>query len=128
MAFLSLDDHNREVADLTRQFGAPLLRRARVGDAAYWASETRTRLAEVCMVVRRPGGRLLVCTKTFYPPGVYRLLTGGIDPGESVLAALHREVAEETGLQVAIRRLLAVITYYATEAGAGRADPARFAT
>lgn len=53
---------------------------------------------------RRPGayailwrdGRLLL-THQQAPLPEYQLPGGGIDPGEHALAALHREVAEETG-------------------------------
>ena len=63
------------------------------------------------MVVRRPNGKLITAIKTFYPAGAYRLLTGGIGHGEPIAAALLREVAEETGLEIVVRRFLAVIEY-----------------
>jgi NAD+ diphosphatase len=69
------------------------------------------RRGEVCMVVRRPNGKLITAKKTFYPAGAYRLLTGGVDHGEPIADALLREVAEETGLDVVVRRFLAVIEY-----------------
>src|SRR6266487_1360095 len=69
------------------------------------------RIGEVCMVIRRKNGKLLTAIKTFYPPGAFRLLTGGIAHGESIEAALLREVDEETGLDVIARRFLAVIEY-----------------
>src|SRR4051812_34863038 len=69
------------------------------------------RYGEVCMVVLRPSGRLITAKKTFYPPGAFRLLTGGVDHGEPIAAALLREVAEETRLDVVVRRFLAVIEY-----------------
>jgi len=37
---------------------------------------------------------------------------GGIDPGESVLQALHREVMEETGWSIAVERRLGVYQRY----------------
>ncbi|MBV9280806.1 MAG: NUDIX hydrolase [Chloroflexi bacterium] len=100
-----------ELAALGPQVNRPRVHLAVQGPPALW--ERRSRRREVCMVVRRPNGKLLTFTKTFYPPGVYRLLTGGVEPGEGVLDALRREVAEETGLDVAIRRLLALIAYRA---------------
>lgn len=62
---------------------------------------------------RRPGiyailpraGRLLL-THQAEPWPEFQLPGGGIDPGESPLAALHREVFEETGWRIApLRRL-----------------------
>lgn len=62
---------------------------------------------------RRPGvyailvrdGRLLL-THQSEPAPEFQLPGGGIDPGESPLAALHREVFEETGWVIApVRRL-----------------------
>lgn len=62
---------------------------------------------------RRPGayailwrdGRLLL-THQQAPVPEYQLPGGGVDPGESSLAALHREVAEETGWSIGAPRLL----------------------
>lgn len=112
-----------EIAALSAQYGPP--RRAAVDlDGRPFSPLTLDdRYGEVCMVVRRPGGRLLTAIKTFYPPGCFRLLTGGVDHGETIAAALRREVAEETGLDVAVRRFLAVIEYRAALLG-----PRPFAT
>jgi ADP-ribose pyrophosphatase YjhB (NUDIX family) len=93
------------------------------GSDALWTR--RNRLREVCMVIRRPSGRLLTFTKAFYPPGLYRLLSGGVEPGEGVLQALQRELAEETGLECTIARFLAVVEYRSEEAPLG---PARMFT
>src|SRR4051812_2327989 len=86
------------------QFGRPERHTVVVGTSAFWARQNRRR--EVCMVLRRKSGLILTFTKTFYPPGVYRLLTGGVEPGESVRQALLREVQEETGLQITVSRFL----------------------
>lgn len=69
------------------------------------------RRAEILAVVTRPDGRVLVHTKRFYPPGVYRLISGGIALGEPVEAALVREIREETGLPVQSRCLIGVLAY-----------------
>lgn len=82
---------------------------ARPGDAG--------RADEVCMVFRRTDGEVLTFRKTFYPPGVYRLLTGGINPGEGIVEALRREAREETGLAADPHRLLAVVGYRVDGAG-----------
>ena len=64
---------------------------------------------EVVMVIRRPGGKVLLSTKEFYPPGVFRLPTGKMNPGEDPESALIREVHEETGFRARGARLLDVI-------------------
>jgi ADP-ribose pyrophosphatase YjhB (NUDIX family) len=106
-------DIESQVDALSREYGSPLRCAVRLGSLALW--QKRDRLAEVCMVIRRPNGKLLTFRKTFYPPGIYRLMTGGVNPGEMVIDALHREVAEETGLDVAVARFLAVVAYRAED-------------
>ncbi len=48
-------------------------------------------------------GRVL-CVKQNYPPHEWTLPGGRVEPNESPLAALHREVMEETGCRIAIER------------------------
>ena len=94
----------------TRRIAAEIL----VGAAGsrWWNVEkTRRRDGEVVLFVRRLDGSLLLHTKDFYPPGALRVPSGGIKPGEAVLAALWRELAEETGLEVEIEQLVAVVDF-----------------
>jgi ADP-ribose pyrophosphatase YjhB (NUDIX family) len=101
-----------ELEDLARAYGAP-----RQVDAAitpfFDPVQRPDRFGEVCMVVRRVNGNLLLCIKTFYPRGAYRLPTGGIHHAERILEALVRETEEETGLETEVRRFLAAIAYRA---------------
>lgn len=62
---------------------------------------------------RRPGvyailarGNMILATHQAAPVPEYQLPGGGIDPGEHPVAALHREVLEETGWKIAIARRL----------------------
>ncbi|MDH3889591.1 MAG: NUDIX hydrolase [candidate division Zixibacteria bacterium] len=51
-------------------------------------------------------GRIVVIAKPMYPPGMYRAPSGGIKPGESIVAGIDREVAEETGCRIELERFL----------------------
>lgn len=53
-----------------------------------------------------PLGRNLLLTHQAEPTPEFQLPGGGIDPGESPLQALHREVLEETGWRIAAPRRL----------------------
>lgn len=103
----------RELARLAERFGAPRIVDSPIPDHFDDPIRKPDRFGEVCMVVRRPSGRLLLSIKTFYPRGAYRLPTGGIHPGEPVYDALLRETYEETGLEFTVRRFLARISYRA---------------
>jgi NAD+ diphosphatase len=46
------------------------------------------------------GNSVLLGRSPGWPPGMYSLLAGFMEPGESIEAAVRREVAEETGVPV----------------------------
>lgn len=69
------------------------------------------RRAEAVMVVPDENSRIWLHTKKFYPDGVYRLMTGGLESGERPVVAARREAQEETGFDVEIKRCLGVVTY-----------------
>lgn len=87
------------------------------------------RRAEICFAMHRgsPAGGVLLEHVAYYPAGVFRLPTGGIQAGEGVLETLVREIAEETGLtvgdgpqHVTVERLLGVVDYTFHHATLGR--------
>jgi 8-oxo-dGTP pyrophosphatase MutT (NUDIX family) len=120
-----------EISALAARYGEPRRVIARLESSPFSPFGKRDRFGEVCMVVRRPNGKLLTAIKTFYPAGAFRLLTGGVGHGESIEAALLREIAEETGLEVRVRRFLALIEYRLApggpESGAATLEFATFA-
>ncbi len=52
------------------------------------------------------GNRVLLGRSPGWPEGMYSLLAGFIEPGETIEAAVRREVAEETGVKVGAVRYL----------------------
>jgi len=50
------------------------------------------------LMTRAGGDELLICER-WTIPGAWQFPQGGVDPGESELEALHREVEEEIGLR-----------------------------
>lgn len=106
-------EQQAELETLGRRFGEPLRVDATIRADFFDPIHRPDRVGEVCMVVRRPNGNVLLAIKTFYPRGAYRLPTGGIEHGEPIFDALRRETAEETGLDTEPRRFLASITYRA---------------
>jgi 8-oxo-dGTP pyrophosphatase MutT (NUDIX family) len=106
-----------EIKTLANALGEPRRVVATIRDDFDDPIRKPDRFGEVCMVIRRPSGRLLLSIKTFYPRGAYRLPTGGIHHGEGVHDALMREAHEETGLDVDVRRFLARITYRGASSG-----------
>jgi ADP-ribose pyrophosphatase YjhB (NUDIX family) len=109
------NDIEAQVAELSARYGQPMRVLADIPDGMFDPLTSTDRIGEVCMVIRRPSGRLLTFRKDIYPHGVMRLLTGGVRPGEHIEDGLLREVAEETSLEVAVRRFLAVIAYRAPQ-------------
>ncbi len=72
--------------------------------AARAAGQRYRRRAGVYAVLWLAGDVLL--THQAEPLPEFQLPGGGIDPGESPIRALHREVAEETGWSIAVVRRL----------------------
>ena len=104
-----------EIEALARQYG-PVEQRSyslEVGKKNFeeWQRAlVNNRRGEVVFVVQQPV-KLILHTKDFYPPGTYRLPSGGVRWGESVLSALHREAREEMGLEVEVDRFLGLLEY-----------------
>lgn len=69
-------------------------------DAAGGAHFPRTDPAVIVAIHDRADERILLGHNAAWPAGRYSLIAGFVDPGESLEAAVTREVHEETGLTV----------------------------
>ena len=61
----------------------------------------------VVIMLAEHDGRLLLGRQPHYPPDRYSALAGFVEPGETIEAAVAREISEEAGIQVADVRYIA---------------------
>jgi len=61
----------------------------------------------VVIMLAMHGDRLLLGRQPHYPPGRFSALAGFVEPGETIEAAVARELMEEAGIEVADVRYLA---------------------
>ena len=61
----------------------------------------------VVIMLAEHGGRLLLGRQPHYPPGRYSALAGFVEPGETIEAAVARELQEEAGIAVTNVRYVA---------------------
>ena len=87
----------------------------------FISKKRRKSPGEVVMVIRRPGGKVLLHTKDFYPNGVFRLPSGTMKRGELPEESFKRELCEETGFDVGIDRILGTV-HFMFEYGDKRVD------
>ena len=64
-------------------------------------AEHYPRVDPVVIMLAEHDGRLLLGRQPQYPPGRYSALAGFVEPGESIEAAVAREIREEAGVEVA---------------------------
>jgi ADP-ribose pyrophosphatase YjhB (NUDIX family) len=106
-----IDEH--ELEQLAVAYGEPEIRTIEIEGDEYLFStrlgRSRSRRGEVVLAIERPGRCLLLHRKGWYEPGVFRLLSGGIEWSEAVETALARELDEETGLSLGITHFLGVL-------------------
>lgn len=103
----------RELEQLAADYGQPEIRTVEIEGDDYLFStrlrRSRNRRGEVLLAIERQARCVLLHRKGWYEPDVYRLLSGGIDLGESVETALGRELEEETGLTLDTTHFLGIL-------------------
>jgi NAD+ diphosphatase len=68
------------------------------------------RISPAVIVLIRKGKEILLARSPNFPPDMYSLIAGFVEPGESAEAAVIREIREEVGIEVKN------ITYFGTQA------------
>ena len=68
------------------------------------------RISAAVIVLIRKKHEILLASSPNFPPGMYSLIAGFVEPGETAEAAVAREVKEEVGIEVKN------ITYFGTQA------------
>ena len=66
----------------------------------HCGAEHYPRVDPVVIMLAEHEGRLLLGRQPHYPPGRYSALAGFVEPGESIEAAVARELREEAGIAV----------------------------
>ena len=74
--------------------------RARVCTNPGCGLEHYARLAPAMIVAVERGPEILLGRSPHFPPGIYSVLAGFVDPGESAEEAVRREVFEETAIHI----------------------------
>lgn len=98
------------IQELVLAFGSPAIERWSFPMQAQEFGLLREKLArrrahDVTLVITR-GEEVAAVRKPGYPPGAYRLPSGGIHPEEAFLDGTVREAFEETGLRISVERYL----------------------
>jgi NAD+ diphosphatase len=78
--------------------------RAKVCDACGLVTYPRTSPAIIVLV--RKNDEILLARSPRFPPDLHSILAGFVDPAETLDEAVHREVREETGIEIANIRYL----------------------
>jgi NAD+ diphosphatase len=79
----------------TQHFPNERARRCEACDQVFYP-----RLAPAMIVAVERGDEILLGRSPHFPPGIYSVLAGFVEPGESLEEAVAREVREEAGIEV----------------------------
>jgi NAD+ diphosphatase len=58
------------------------------------------RISPAIIVLIKKGEEVLLASSPRFPPGLFSVIAGFVEPGESIEETVHREVKEEVGIQV----------------------------
>lgn len=58
------------------------------------------KISPAVIVMIKRNNKILLARQSHFPDGIYALIAGFIEPGETAEAAVHREVMEEVGIEI----------------------------
>jgi NAD+ diphosphatase len=91
--------HSPRTGAATRAIEAGWAREATDGSGQLWPRTDPAVIVLITDGVAGPGGRCLLGRQPRWPPQRYSCIAGFVEPGESLEAAVIREVGEEVGLR-----------------------------
>lgn len=101
-AYAAEIEHWTRTARFCSQCGSPT-----VAEPADWGRRCMAcgyvhypHVSPCVIVLIHDGPRILMVRQPHFPQGLYGLVAGFVEPGESLEECLHREVAEEVGIEV----------------------------
>jgi len=103
-----IDD--KTIKAVESKYGEPVLRTTRfeMGKREFEGlkgSQKNGRSHDITLYIRK-GEEFVVNAKHFYPAGLFRAPSGGIEPGEDLVEGAKREAIEETGSIVELERYI----------------------
>jgi len=98
------------IQDMVARYGAPTIAsfHTPVSEQEYRrirASQKDGRNHDVTLYVHKDD-KIVVIAKPFYPSGLFRAPSGGLKPDESFEEGIAREMQEEAGIEITLRRFL----------------------
>jgi ADP-ribose pyrophosphatase YjhB (NUDIX family) len=97
-----------QVAEMQRRFGIPdyltrIQRTSRDDLARIRSTMVNGRAHDITLFITKDD-RFIFVAKPFYPPGLYRAPSGGVQRGEDFEIGARREAREETGVDIELER------------------------
>lgn len=113
------------IREMERRFGVPAFRKFQIPSTRpeverIISSQRDGRNHDATLYVRK-GSQVVVISKHAYPPGLFRAPSGGLHPGEDFMTGINREIAEEIGCEIELKKfLLRTAVDFNAEDGSGK--------
>ncbi|MEA1979913.1 MAG: NUDIX hydrolase [candidate division Zixibacteria bacterium] len=101
---------DKMISDIIAQYGQPKLKSfdIKITEKDYQvirSSQKNDRNHDVTLYIFKDD-KIIVIAKPFYPSGLFRAPSGGLNPGEGLIEGAKREALEETGCEIEFEKFL----------------------